>query len=379
MRRFIRPHTNDRNPNRRLRIGYVSPDLREHVAARFLLPLLAQHDHQQFEIFAYSNVRIPDAMTDRLRHHCDVWRNIIGMSGSAAVDVIYNDRIDILMDLSGHTAQHALPLFACKPAPVQATWLGYPGTTGLDTIDYRFTDEFLDPPGVNDPWCTERLIRLSRTVSCYLSTLPDPGLAPPPALANGHITFGCLNNFCKVGPSAVAVWVKILQAMPNAQLLLHAYEGSHRQLVRAHLAQMGLDPQRVHFVGYGGTRYLEFYQHIDIVLDPFPYTGSTTTCDALWMGVPVITLAGQTVVSRMSMALLSNVGRTSWIATSEEQYQALVLALAQDLPQLTHIRRTLRSQLQQSPLMDAPAFARDMEAAYRQMWRTWCATPRAMP
>ncbi len=371
-KKFILPHTNDRNPERRLRIGYVSPDLRDHVAARFLLPLLAQHNHQQFEIFAYANVKKPDAVTDRLRQHTDTWRDIVNLKDDAAAALIREDRIDILMDLSGHTALHRLPLFARKPAPIQATWLGYPGTTGLDTIDYRFTDIFIDPPGINDAWCTERLIRLPQTVSCYLPPLPDPGLTPPPVQAAGHITFGCFNNFCKVSRPTLTTWARILHALPNAQLLLFAHEGSHRQHVQQHLAQAGLDPQRLRFVGFGGLKYLDFYQQIDIVLDPFPYTGSSSTFDALFMGVPVITLAGATIVSRMSTALLSNVNRTQWIATSEDQYLSLALTLAQNIPHLTQLRSTLRTELQQSPLMDAPAFASAMESAYRQMWHQWC-------
>jgi len=369
----IRPPANDRHPDRRLRIGYVSPDLREHVATRFLLPLLRHHDHQQFAIFAYANVAAPDGMTQRLRAHTDAWRNIVGLTDAAAAELIRGDAIDILMDLSGHSAQHRLRLFAHRPAPVQATWLGYPGTTGLETMDYRFTDVFLDPPAVPETYCTEQLVRLPRTVSCYGPSLPGPALTAPPALATGHITFGCLNNPCKVSEPTLALWVRILQALPQARLLMFAHAGAHRQRVQQRLAQAGLDSQRVRFVGYGGPRYLEFYRDIDIVLDPFPYTGSTTTCDALWMGVPVVTLTGATIVSRLSMALLTNVGRTGWIAHSPDQYCAHAVALAADLPHLVELRRTLRTELEQSPLMDAPGFARDMEAAYRQIWQTWCA------
>ncbi|MGD0542162.1 MAG: tetratricopeptide repeat protein [Tepidisphaeraceae bacterium] len=367
---LIRPHENDRQANRRLRIGYVSPDFREHPVGRFLLPLLAHHDHAQFEIFCYDCGQLPDGVTSRFQRHADVWREIRTLSHEQAAAQIRQDRIDILVDLTMHMASNRLLVFARKPAPIQATYLAYAGTTGLDTIDYRITDPHLDPPGSSDQPYAERSIRLEETYWCYEPPLDSPDITPPPAASSGFVTFGCLNNFCKVTTATLQAWLRILAAVPNSRLLLHASPGSHRDRISRSLADCRIDPQRLGFVAkLSIAQYLRQYNNIDIGLDPFPYVGGTTTCDALWMGVPVVTLRGQTAISRGGASILTNIGLPELIAHSPEEYVHLATDLAMDLPRLSHLRSNLREKMRGSPLMDAPRFARNMEAVFRQMWR----------
>jgi protein O-GlcNAc transferase len=375
----ILPHTNDHAPERRLRIGYVSPDFRAHPVGWFMEPLLAAHDHQAFEIFCYSAVPHADGFTAQLRTHADGWCELAGRTDRQAADLIRADRIDILVDLALHTANNRLSLFALKPAPVQATYLAYPGNSGLGTIDYRITDCHLDPPGGNAVNGAEQPLRLPETYWCYQPILqPAAAINPLPALTAGHVTFGCLNNFCKVTPSVLAAWVRILVATPGASLILNAPLGSPRLRVQALFAGHGIDPQRLRFV----TRlpladYFQLYQSIDLALDPFPFPGGTTTCDALWMGVPVISLAGPTPITRGGLSLLTNIDLPDFIADSVEDYIEKANSVVRDLPRLATLRSGLRDRMQRSPLMDAPRFARNMEAAYRTVWRQWCGRPDA--
>jgi predicted O-linked N-acetylglucosamine transferase (SPINDLY family) len=298
---FIRPHDNDRSPDRRLRIGYFSPDFRVHPVAQFLLPLLESHDHEQFEIFCYASLNVHDAMTDRCRASADAWREVIGFSDEQLDGAIRRDRIDILVDLAMHTAGNRLLVFARKPAPVQTTYLAYCGKTGLRTINYRLTDPYLDPPLQNEPenvsLASELPIRLPETYWCYRPLIETPPVNALPALEAGHVSFGCLNNFCKATPPVLAAWSRLLQAVPGSRLLLHARPGSHRDRVRTFLAEQGISAQRLAFFDLLPTaEYFGVYQRMDVALDTFPYSGGTTTCDALWMGVPVVSLAGQTTV-----------------------------------------------------------------------------------
>ena len=374
LRALIQPHRNDRNPSRRLRIGYVSPDFREHPVGQFLLPLLGQHDHRNFEIFCYAQVTAPDVQTDRLRTYADHWHSLTGLFDPQAAELIREHRIDILVDLSGHTSHHRLLIFAHQPAPVQVTYLGYPNTTGLATMDYRLTDEFADPPGLTESLHSEQLIRLSPCAWCYL-----PAASPPVAArSDGPVTFGCFNNFAKTTEPMLALWGRILASVPESRLLLKARalsSESTRDQVRQSLGRAGIGPERLELRGLepGYDAHLGLYHRIDVALDTFPYHGTTTTCEALWMGVPVVTLAGQTHASRVGLSLLNNVGLPELVATSEEQYLQLAVSLATDLPRLAALRSTLRERMKNSALMDAPRFARNVEAAYRQMWRSWCA------
>ena len=377
--KFIQPHLNDRSPDRRLRIGYVSPDFRNHPVGLFLLPLLESHDHESFEVFCYASVRIPDTMTGRCRAHADVWRDVLGLSDEQLANAVRQDQTDILVDLSMHAGSHRLLVFARKPAPVQVTYLAYCGTTGLSTMDYRLTDPYLDPPGQDERFYCEQSVRLPETYWCYQPVIETPPVNPVPVLKGGPFTFGCLNNFCKVTPPALAAWSRLLQAMPDARLLLYARAGGHRDRVRGVLAERGISTERLAFVDFLPLEeYFDVYQRIDVALDTFPYGGGTTTCDALWMGVPVVSLAGQTAVGRGGASILSNVGLPELVAHDAEQYVRIAVDLANDLPRLSELRATLRNRMQASPLMDAPRFARNVEAAYREMWRRWCAKHGAL-
>ena len=370
---FIQPHANDPSPDRRLKIGYVSPDLWRHPVGRFLLPLFANHKHHDFEVVAYSSVRRDDDMTRRLRSHVDVWENIVGLDDAQAADKIRADGIDVLVDLSLHTAQNRMLMFARKPAPVQVTWLGYVGTTGLATMDYRLSDGYLDPPGQSEAFYTEKTLRLPHSYWCYQPPEFTSEVTTLPALSSGHVTFGCFNNFCKVTAPTLQLWAALLCDLPGSQLVIHAHAGSHQEQVRQRFSAAGVEPERICFVGMQPMKdYLAGYAQIDIALDPFPYGGGTTTCDALWMGVPVVTLTGRTAVGRAGVSLLSNVGLTPWIARTPDEYLAIARGWAADLPRLAQLRRQLRTMMRLSPLMDAPRFAAEMEAAYRQMWIAWC-------
>jgi len=370
----IQPHRNPGEPGlrRRLRIGYLSADLRAHPVGRFLLPLLARHDRRQMEIFAYSGVQIADEVTTRLRACCDVWRDIRRLSMEQIAEQIRQDRIDILLDLSLHMAHNYLLVFARKPAPVQVSYLGYCSTSGLETMDYRLTDPYLDPPGGDLSCYRERSVHLPRTYWCYqpLTTLAVSAL---PAGKRGGITFGCFNNYCKVSPPAWEAWTRILAAVPNSQLALFSPTGEHRQKALGRVAAAGVDPNRVNFLsGVSLPQYYQRYQEIDIALDPFPYCGGTTSCDALWMGVPVVTLRGASALGRGGVSILSNTGLPQLIGQNVDQYVEIAAALAADLPRLAELRRTLRQRMAQSPLMDEPAFARDVEAVFADLWRRWC-------
>jgi predicted O-linked N-acetylglucosamine transferase (SPINDLY family) len=367
-------HANDRTPDRRLRIGYVSPDFSQHPVGRFMLPLLANHDPQRFEVFCYSDVRRPDHITEQLRARANAWRETGTLADPQLEQLIRSDRIDILLDLAMHTRDNRLLVFARKPAPVQVSYLAYCGTTALKAIDYRFTDPYLDPPDGDDSVYSEKSIRLPNCFWCFLPGSEEPRVGPLPALTEGRITFGSFNNFCKVNSATLAAWIELLKRVPDSRLVLFAEPGEHRGRAWELFSRNGLDPQRLWFSGFLPARqYLEQYQHVDIALDPFPYPGGTTTFDALWMGVPVVSLAGETAVSRAGLSILSNVGLPQLVATTTEQCISIASQLATDLPRLAELRASLRSMMKRSPVMDAPRFAGHVEEAFAQMWRNWCA------
>jgi protein O-GlcNAc transferase len=371
--KLIQPHANDRAPDRRLRIGYVSPDFCDHCQAFFTLPLLGAHDREQFEIFCYADVVRPDAMTERISARADVWRNIMGLSPDQAADLVRADRIDILIDLTMHMNRHHLTLFARKPAPVQVCWLAYPGTTGVSAIDYRLTDPHLDPPGLFDRFYAEESIRLPDTFWCYDPLTTEPAVNRLPASSKGYVTFGSLNNFCKVNDTTLKLWAGVLKAVDRSRLVLLADEGTHRQQALDRLQEEGIEPERITFFGRHPRReYLELYHGIDVGLDTLPYNGHTTSLDAYWMGVPVVTLVGQTVVGRAGLSQLTNLGLCDLVAETSEQYVEIAANLAGNLERLSRLRRTLRATMEASPLMDAPRFARGIEQAYRSVWRRWC-------
>jgi protein O-GlcNAc transferase len=361
-------HPNDRSPGRRLRVGYVSPDFRNHVAGIFFLPLLGNHDHSQFEIYCYSDARHPDEMTALFRQKADVWRETARLSDAELAAQVSEDRIDVLVDLIMHMEGSRLGMFARKPAPVQVTWLAYPGTTGLTRMDYRFTDPVLDPPGETDHLYTEQSIRLE-TYWCYGHPADSPAVGQLPADKNGYITFGCLNNFSKVNGAVLDLWREILAAVPDSRLILMPPRGKTKDWA---LEKLQVAPDRlVCLPRTSNPRYLDYYNRIDITLDPFPYTGHTTTFDCLWMGVPVITLPGPTVVSRGSLSILTNLGLAEFVVKSKSDYVALAISLSKDLARLRELRTGLRGKLERSVLMDGSRFARQVESVYYDIWRKW--------
>ncbi len=368
-----RAYRNDPDPDRPIRIGYVSPDFRNHVVGHNLLPLLREHDRGRFTVCCYSATGGADAVTAQIRALAAEWREIADLTDEQAAERIQSDGIDILVDLAMHTAGNRLPLFTRKPAPVQATYLAYCGTTGLAAMDYRLSDPFLDPPGTDLTCYREETIRLPRSYWCYEPLGPTPAVSPLPAREAGYVVFGCLNYFAKISDRALELWLEILRAVPDSRLRLLAPTGAGRERIAARLTECTLAPERLEFADAGSwSDYLENWRQIDVGLDPFPYGGGITTCDALWMGVPVISLSGQTAVGRGGRSILSNVDLPELIADSPEDYVQMAAALAGDLPRLNGLRSGLRERMEHSPLRDARGFAREIESAYREMWSRWC-------
>jgi predicted O-linked N-acetylglucosamine transferase (SPINDLY family) len=380
--KFIRPHGNDRSPDRRLKIGYVSADFRDHVAGFNLLPVLWQRDRGAFEVICYNNRLHNDAVTAKFRAASDGWRTIEGEDDDAVAQMIHDDQIDILMDLSLHSGGNRLPLFARKPAPVQATFIGYPGSTGLDAMDYRLTDPYLDPSGETDQYYSEQSIRLPESFWCYDPEAMQVGgypISPLPAIKSGAITFGCLNNFCKVNDGVLELWARVLREVPNSQLLLLVPGGVTRERVTDKFQREGIDLVRLRFVQRQmRPDYLKTYEQIDVGLDTLPYNGHTTSLDSLWMGVPVVTLIGQTVVGRAGWSQLCNLGLKELAAKNGDEFVQIASKLAKDTQRLSELRQGLRQRMKDSPLCNARRFAQNVETAYRQMWQKWCATSKVV-
>jgi predicted O-linked N-acetylglucosamine transferase (SPINDLY family) len=377
---LIRPHTNDRSPVRKLRIGYVSANFFDHVVARNLLPLFREHDRAQFEIVCYSNNRLRDAVTDRIMPLATTYRQVEQISDDAFADLIRADHIDILVDLSLHMNGNRLLTFARKPAPVQVTFAGYPGSTGMTAIDYRLTDRHLDPPSPSgaeiDALYSEKSIRLD-SFWCYepLEDVPV-NVLPADAASNNQVTFGCLNNFCKITDSTIALWCKALAAVPHSRLVILVSQGQHRDLTLALFERQGISHTRIDFLPpCSRVEYLAYYHRLDICLDTLPYNGHTTSLDALHMGVPVITLVGDRIVGLAGLSQLTNADLPELIARSPDEFVSIAASLAVDLPRLRQLRQTLRQRLQSSLLMDAKRFTRNIESVYRTMWQTWCSNP----
>ena len=380
-----RSHPNAPDPARRLRIGYLSPNFFRHSVAHFLLPVLRAHDRQQIEIFCYSNSVIVDDTTHALQAASAHWREIVGQSDEQIATLVSADEIDILVDLAGHTGDGRPLVFARRPAPVQVAWLGYPQTTGMSAMDYRLSDAIVEPPGEADALSAETIIRLPRGFHCFGRPGEDPPgdgcegetlpVGPPPALANGFITFGSFNTVQKMSTPLVALWARVLQAVPGSRLVLKSLpDAVIADRYHALFAAEGIDPARIEFLHWKASRpdHLRLYERMDIALDTFPYHGTTTTCEALWMGVPVLSLCGEGHVSRVGASLLNRVGLGNWIVASEEAYVEHAARFAADLLSLTRLREELRARMRGSALCDAAEFTRDLEAAFRAMWQTWC-------
>ena len=369
----------EQDAERRLRIGYVSPDFRGHSVSYFFQPILEAHDPGAVETFCYSNVpeKKVDQTTRRIAESAHHWREIRAMSDEKVAEAVSADGIDILVDLAGHTPDNRLSTFALRPAAVQVTYLGYPNTTGLAGVDYRLTDALADPPGMTESYYTETLVRLPRTFCCYRPPIEIEGAAVKERGADGLITFGSVHNLAKVTPAMLKTWAAILAATPSSRLVMKTIALAHpnvrRRIVDA-FAQNGIAADRLELSGWGSfAEFVETVGRIDIGLDTFPFNGHTNTCHLLWLGVPVVSLAGKMYGSRMGLSILTNVGLAELVATTREQYVAVACALARDRERVRELRRTLRERMRASPLMDHATFTRNLESAYREMWRVWCA------
>ena len=367
---------NHRDPDRRLRIGYLSADFRTHAVSYFTEPLLAHHDKERFDIVCFDMAPRPgDKVAVRLRSHGHEWRSAGNEDDPTLAATIRDAGIDILVDLSGHSSGNRLLVFARKPAPVQATWLGYLNTTGLESIDYRITDHFLDPPGVTECLHTESLVWLPNHAALQPpQDAPDPG--PLPAWRAGHITFGSFNNWAKVTDAMKQTWSNLLCRVPASRLLIVALGASNegfRAMIASDFSARGVAPERIEIRQLMPFRnFLEMLKEVDIGLDSYPYAGGTTTLHSLWMGVPVVTLAGRTAFSRNSVGPLSETGLSRLVASNPEDYVERAVELSRNLPRLANIRVGLRDRMRRSPLVDGERFARSLEAAYRAMWGNYC-------
>ena len=361
-----------RSCHHRLRVGFVSPDFRRHSVSFFFLPFLRALDRTRIAVFCYGEVQRADDVTRQISDIADRFCFTTGSSDGTVADSIMADRIDVLVDLAGHTNGNRLPVFARKPAPVQATWLGYPGTTGLSSIDIRFTDAIADPPGRTETFHTENLIRLPDGFLCYDPLDPAPAIGPQPCVESGRITFGSFNNLPKINPTVVALWSQLLHSVPGSQLVLKSRQLVDKSVcaqVCEQFTQQGIAPGRIQLLGRVPTTadHLSLYNRIDIALDTFPYNGTTTSCEALWMGVPVITLCGSRHSARVGASILTRVGLPELIARNPEAFVEIGVDLAADPHRLWKLRATLRQCMQVSSLCNARQLADSMVAVFESM------------
>ncbi len=355
------------DPNKKIRIGYVSPNLKLHSVAYFLLPVIHLHDKTRFEIHCFSNTKVQDSMTEILRAGADHWHDITQADDSEAAEMIASHNVDILIDLAGHSQGNRLGIFLLKPAPIQITYLGYPDTSGLSQMDYRITDALADPSPVADGLHTEKLIRLSGGFLCYRASNYSPDIIDPPFRKNGHIRFGCFNNMTKITETCVHLWSEILQQVEGSTLTLKSQGFSDPDICNALLAQFaekGIDSKRIELLDFTPSVYdhLLLYHDIDIALDTFPYNGTTTTCEALWMGVPVVSLSGKTHASRVGLSILQHNALQDLVAHSQQAYVNIACQLASNPELLVHLRHNLRNHLANSPLCNAEAFIKGYES-----------------
>ncbi len=369
-------HPQSPDPERRLRVGYVSCDFNRHPVGWFCLPLFERLERTRVEVFCYSTAMRPaDEVTAKLRAAADHWRDAGVQDDAALAAQIRSDGIDILVDLTGHAGVMRLGVFALQPAPVQASWLGYLGSTGLTRIQHRLTDARADPPGAADAVHTESLVRLPHSQWCYRPAHSEQHATEPPCVRNGYVTFGSFNHAPKLSPMARGLWAQILARAPQARLLLVGVpEGSARRRVLQDFAAAGVDAARLTLLPrVTFAEYLRQFDAVDLAFDSMPYGGGTTTFDALYMGVPVLALAGERSVSRSAASILGGLGLADWVAATPEEYVQRALQLSANPAGLAGLRTSLRARLQASPLMDETGFARDMASAYRALWRAWCA------
>ena len=371
------PPDNDPDPGRPLRLGYCSPDLREHSVAWFIEGLLEHHDRGAFEVVCYADVERPDRITARLRKLADRWRDCAGLGDEEVYARVRADGIDILVDLAGLTQGNRMGVFARRAAPVQINYLGYAASTGLERMDYRLTDARADPPGLSEHCHSETLVRLPRGFLCYRPPEEAPAVASLPLERCGRLTFGSFNDLAKVTPAVVALWARVLRAVPGSRLLCKARRLADPSIRRRYLqlfAAHGIGAERLELLGpvVSTAAHLALYGRVDIALDTFPYNGTTTTCEALWMGVPVLTLEGDRHLARVGLSILHQLGLEEWVARDDDDFVALASRLAADPVRLAAVRAALRARLAASPLCDATTFTRDLETVYRRLWSDWC-------
>jgi protein O-GlcNAc transferase len=368
------PHRNDRDPARRLRVGFVSPYIHKHAVTFFLESVIEHHDRAQLEIFLYADVARPDDYSERLKAHGAHWRSTLDLDHGALASLVREDAIDILVDLSGHTANNRLLAFARKPAPIQVNWLGFPSTTGMASMDFRITDAWCDPPGLTEHLNSEQLARLPGIYMAWRPPDGTPPVAPLPALTNGYVTFGTFHSAFKISPTIAALGARILERVPGSRLRIMAISGAAAERhMRDLFARCGVRANQLEILPrVSFDEYLAAFSRVDVALDTFPYHGATTTCFSLWMGLPVVVLEGTTHASRADVSMLNNVGLPQFIGKTGDEYVDIAARLAADLPQLAELRANLRGMMARSPNADGRACARNLERAFREMWVEWC-------
>jgi protein O-GlcNAc transferase len=377
LRSLHRPHANRPDPDRRLRLGYVSPDFNDHVVSAFMLPLLEAHDRSAFEVIAYAEVRKRDATSERVMALTDGWVSTVGLSDAAVAERMRADGVDILVDLAGHTTGNRLLALAQRPAPVQLTYfVGHGYTTGLSALDGFIADAALVPPGA-EALFSEPILRMDRIPLVYVAPPAAPAVSPPPALRNGHVTFGHFGRSIRLNARVIAAWAAILNAVPGSRLVLNNApfgDPAVAGLFAAQFAAHGVARERLELIfTTPQTKTWAAYGDIDIALDPFPHNAGTTTVEALWMGAPVLSLADRPSVGRFGAMILGALGLEDWVAGGVEAYVAKAVEAASDLAGLARLREGMRGRFQASALGDAPGLARAMEGLYRSAWRRWCA------
>ncbi len=368
------PHPNLADPARRLRVGFVSPYIHKHAVTFFLESVIEHHDRAQLDIVLYADVARPDEYSARLQAHGAHWRKTIDLDHAELADLVRKDAIDILVDLSGHTTNNRLLAFARKPAPIQVNWLGFPSTTGMPSMDYRITDAYCDPPGLTEHLNSETLVRLPGIYMAWRPPDGTPEVEPLPALTNRCVTFGTFHSAFKITPTISALWSRILQRVPGSRLRVMAVSGvSAERHMRAMFTGCGIRAEQLEILPRLSFEvYLAAYGQVDIALDTYPYHGATTTCFSLWMGLPVVVLAGTSHASRADVSMLNNVGLPQLIAQTGDAYVDIAAGLAQNLPQLAILRANLRGMMARSPNADGRACALNLERAFREMWISWC-------
>lgn len=357
---------------RRLKVGYVSPDFRQHAVAFFIEPILANHDKNQFEVFCYYNHTQHDDFTNRLTGYADHWLNCDKLSDGQLVEQIRAEGIDILVDLAGHSVFNRMKTFALKPAPIQITYLGYPSTSGIAAMDYRLTDGCADPPGC-EAYYTETLLRLPDSLCCYRPSHEMPEITALPALDNGYVTFGSFNNFNKINDACIALWARVLQTVPASRLMmLTVPEGPSRQRLIEQFGALGVTEDRLKFHGkLAQSDFFRACQCADIALDPIAVTGGTTTCETLWLGMPVVVLVGERFITRVGYSFLNAAGLGEFAAENADHYVRIAADLARDLPRLAELRAGMRDRMARSALTDDVKFTRNLEKIYLEIWEKW--------